>query len=59
MTLKWRPGTQNQLSDVISRLTCSRASDEDVDDSIPGNGSNRSVYRGPKWTILNGISLET
>jgi len=59
ITLKWRPGTQHQLPDAMSRLPNKSDVIEDFDDSFPGDESLPNVYKGPQGPVLDGVHLET
>ena len=59
ITLKWRPGTQHQLLDAMSRLPNKSNVIEDFDDSFPGDESLPNVYKGPQGPVLDGVHLET
>ena len=57
--MKWRPGTQHQLPDAISRLPNKSNVIEDFDDSFPGDESLPIVYKGPQGPVIDGVDLET
>ena len=57
--LKWRPGTQHQLPDAMSRLPNKGVVIEDFDDSFPGDELLPNVYKGPQGPVLDGVHLET
>ena len=57
ITLTWRPGTQHQLPDVMSRYK--RNVIEDFSDSFPGDELLPNVYKGPQRPVLDGVHLET
>ena len=59
ITLKWRPGTQHQLPDAMSRLPNKSIVIEDFDDFFPGNESLPNVHKGPQGPVLDGVHLET
>ena len=59
ITLKWRPGTQHQLPDAMSRVPNKIIVIEDFDDSLPGDESLPNVYKGPQGPVLDGVHLET
>ena len=58
-TLAWRPGTQYQLPDAMSRSPARSIVIEDFDDSFPGDESLPNVYKGPQGPVLDGVHLET
>ena len=55
MELQWRPGTQHQLADALSRSQMSNLRGATVDDSFPGTARYR--YRGPLGPVLDGVHL--
>ena len=57
--LKWRPGTQHQIPDVMSRLQNKSNMIEDFEDSFPGDESLPIVYKWPHRPVINGIHLGT
>ena len=59
LCLKWRPGTQHQLPDAMSRLPNKSSVIEDFDDYFPGDESLPHVYKGPQGAVLDGVHLET
>ena len=59
MTLKWRPGTQYQLPDVMSRLPNKSNAIEDFDDSFAGDESFTNVSKGSQGPVLDGVHLES
>ena len=59
ITLKWRPGTQHQLPDAISRLPNKTNLIEDFEKFFPGDESLPNVHLGPQGAVLDGVHLET
>ena len=59
ITLKWRPGTQHQLPDAMSRLPNKSNVIEDFDEFFPGDESLPNVYKGPQGPVSDGVHLET
>lgn len=55
--LKLRPGTQHQLADAMLRLHRCKVRGADVNDSFPGDWSNRQAFRGHQGSVLDGIPL--
>lgn len=57
MELQWKVGLNHHLPDVLSRLQHFEAPGEDIDDSFPGEASDRQAYRGANGTVLDGVLL--
>lgn len=59
MELKWRKGTENVLSDALSRLRCAGDRGPGVDPMSAGDQANRRRADGMTGPILHGVSPHT
>ena len=57
MDLQWKAGQNHDLPDALSRLPRFETPGEDIDDSFPGDASDRQAYQGARGPILDGVLL--
>ena len=57
MELQWRPETEHQFADALSRSHRNKTRGAPMDDFFPGETTTKGAYRGPQGPVLDGTPL--